>query len=389
MKKPIQRLSIKNLGALLSIVLVSLLTFSCDEDDDGGAFPGNRDLKVTTVARDLDTPWEIAFAPDGRMFFTERPGVVRVTQNGQTSAWLKLDSVATEIGESGLTGIAIDPDFANNGYVYVAFTYAQSKSPLVLVNKIVRYKENPQTKVPAFDKTLIDGIPGNYLHNVGPLKFGPDGKLYATVGEIFKPELAQDPNSLNGKILRMNPDGTVPSDNPTAGSYVYSLGHRNPQGLAFQPETGRIYATEHGPSEEQGCCQDEINLIEAGKNYGWPLITGSKTQAGLEAPIYYSGDTATWAPAGATFVTNGAWKGSMVFTGLRGQALYRAILDPNDPKKVTEVKRYFYQEYGRLRDVTEGPDGKLYLSVSNQDGRGKPDDDDDRILAIEVAADAE
>src|SRR5690606_953797 len=230
--------------------------------------------------------------------------------------------------ESGLLGLALDPDFNENGYVYIGFTYAASKGPLKLVNKLVRYRENPTTKKPEFNKVLMDGIEGNYIHNSGPLEFGPDGMLYWAVGERYIPDLAQDMSVLNGKILRLTADGEVPNDNPFPGSYIYSLGHRNPQGLAFHPETGELWATEHGPSEEQGCCRDEINHIKPGANYGWPLIRGSEEAAGLETPVYHSGDTTTWAPAGGYFVTEGEWEGSLIFTGLRGQALYRAVFDP-------------------------------------------------------------
>jgi glucose/arabinose dehydrogenase len=180
----------------------------------------------------------------------------------------------------------------------------------------------------------------------------------------------------------MNDDGTIPSDNPFPDSYIYSLGHRNPQGLAFNPQTGALWSTEHGPSEEQGCCNDEINLIKAGANYGWPLIRGSQTQAGLETPIQHSGDTATWAPTGGIFVTQGDWAGSFVFTGLRGQALYRAVFDAGDPAKIQTVERYLHKKYGRLRNVVERSDGKLLIAVSNQDGRGDPSSDDDRIIAL-------
>jgi glucose/arabinose dehydrogenase len=363
---------------LISFITIAMALSACeewfdeDEDDD--------DDFVRIFADHLDTPWEMVFAPDGRMFVTQRPGIISVIENGNTNTWLRLDSVVEEVGESGLFGIELDPDFSQNKYVYFAYTYSQSKSPLVLVNKIVRYKDNGGT--PAFDKVLVDGIPGNYLHNVGPLEFGPDGMLYCTVGEIFKPELAQDNASLNGKILRMTRDGAIPADNPFPDSYVYSLGHRNPQGLTFQPETNSLWSTEHGPSEEQGCCMDEINMIVAGKNYGWPLIRGSEQQAGLETPVYHSGDTTTWAPTGGFFVTKGEWQGSMLFTGLRGKALYRAIFNADDPSEIDTVERYLYNIFGRLRNVAEGPDGRIYIAVSNQDGRGDPLTIDDRIIIL-------
>jgi glucose/arabinose dehydrogenase len=364
--------------SIILLVMVSSV-IACDDwfgDDDNDV-----DFRGEVYADHLDTPWELVFAPDGRLFFTQRPGTVGVVDNGQTKKWLGLDSVAVEIGESGLLGITLHPQFSENGYIYIGYTYAASKSPLKLVNKLVRYKENDSNR-PVFDKVMLDGIDGNYVHNSGALEFGPDGKLYWTMGEHYAPDLAQDMTSLNGKILRMNDDGSVPADNPFPGSYIYSLGHRNPQGLAFNPATGDLWSTEHGPSDEQGCCMDEINIIKPGKNYGWPIIRGDEVQAGLETPVYHSGDTTTWAPTGGIFLTQGEWKGSLIFTGLRGQALYRAVLDDSDPTKIDTVERYLYQEFGRLRNVAEGPDGKIYVAVSNQDGRGDPLTSDDRILAL-------
>lgn len=368
-------------GWMFLVVSMCMSLVACedwfDDDDDWDTIVGD------VYADHLDTPWELAFAPDGRLFFTQRPGKVSVIEkNGHPKVWLDLDSAAEEVGESGLLGITLHPQFNQNGYVYLSYTYAESKAPLKLVNKLVRYKENAATKTPVFDKVLLDGVEGNYLHNIGPLEFGPDGKLYAAIGDRFAPDVAQDLLDLSGKILRMNDDGTIPNDNPIAGSYVYSLGHRNPQGLAFHPETNELWSTEHGPSEEQGCCRDEINLIKPLKNYGWPVIRGDEQQAGLETPVYHSGDTTTWAPTGGAFVTQGEWEGSFLFTGLRGQALYRAIFDPGDPSKIQNVERFLYQKFGRLRNVIEGPDGKIYISVSNQDGRGDPLTTDDRIIAL-------
>lgn len=372
-----------------SVLLLCLFaTTACDDDNDdnGNGSISEDGLRLTEVATGLDTPWQLAIAPDGRIFFTERPGRVRVIENDRLleAPWLQLDSVVEEVGESGLTGIALDPQFEENGYVYLAYTYAESISPLVLVNKLVRYREDPQSSVPVFDKTLLDNVPGNYLHNMGTLLFGPDGKLYVAVGETFKPELAQDLSGLNGKILRLNSDGTVPSDNPFADSYVYSYGHRNPQGLAFHPETGELYSTEHGPSEQQGCCRDEINLIEAGENYGWPIVTGNETEAGLTPPLYTSGNTVTWAPAGATFLTQGEWKNSLLFGGLRGESLYRAVLNADDPPEVAEVQQYFHATVGRIRYVAESPDGDIYIATSNFDGRGVPRPGDDKIMRLVI-----
>lgn len=369
---------------LTGIILTLCFTLSACEDwlDNDDDDDDNPSLDYETFADRLDTPWELVFAPDGRLFFTQRPGSVAVVENGKVKAWLGLDSVVAEVGESGLLGITLDPQFASNRYVYIGYTYAASKSPLKLINKLVRYREDPATKTPVFSKVLMDGIEGNYVHNSGPLEFGPDGMLYWAVGERYSPELAQDLSNLNGKILRMTSDGAIPNDNPISGSYIYSYGHRNPQGLAFHPQTKELWSTEHGPSEEQGCCRDEINHIMPGRNYGWPIITGSQVQAGLETPVYHSGDTTTWAPAGGIFITQGEWQGSFVFTGLRGQALYRAIFDPADNNRIQRVDRYLHQTLGRLRNVTQGPDGRLYIAVTNQDGRGDPITTDDRIIIM-------
>lgn len=369
----------KGVGPTCVLIVIGSLSacddwFNDDDDDD------DRDRIGRNWVEKIDTPWEMTFAPDGSMFVTQRPGSIAIIDNGNLKVWLKLDSVVVEAGESGLFGIAVDPSYEQNGYVYFGYTYAEQKSPLKLVNKIVRYRNDSGS--PVFDKVLLDGIPGNHLHNIGAFEFGPDGMLYVTSGEIFQPQLAQDPASLNGKILRMTRDGEVPADNPFPGSYAYSLGHRNPQGIAFHPETNALWSTEHGPSEEQGCCMDEVNRIEAGGNYGWPIIRGSEEQDGLIPPATYSGDTITWAPTGGFFVTQGEWAGSMLFTGLRGQALYRVVFNSTDPNKIDAVERYLYRKLGRLRNVVEGPDGRIYIAVSNQDGRGDPLGIDDRIVVF-------
>ncbi|MFN8471144.1 MAG: PQQ-dependent sugar dehydrogenase [Anaerolineae bacterium] len=344
--------------------------------------PAQANISIETVATGLDTPWAIAFAPDGRMFVTERPGRIRIVKDGQLlpDPWITLDVL--ESGESGLLGIALDPQFAQNGYVYVAYTVARFQ------NRLVRLREDPATGKGVIDKVLIDSALAASNHDGGRVKFGPDGKLYWTMGDAQNGANAQNPSSLNGKILRLNPDGSIPADNPFPNSYVYSMGHRNPQGLAWQPGTGRLYETEHGPSGGQGAeaggGRDEVNLIEAGANYGWPLITGDQTREGLVTPLINSGTQETWAPSGATFVSQGRWAGSLLFAGLRGQTLYRATLDPNDPRKVTGLERLLSGQYGRLRDVVEGPDGAIYVTTSNRDGRGSPAAQDDRVLRLTV-----
>ena len=338
------------------------------------------DLKIEVLIRGLDTPWAIDFVPDGRIFITERPGRIRIFGGGRLlpEPWMTLEVAA--VSEAGLMGLALDPQFAQNRFVYVAYTYRAPNGRLQ--NRLVRLREEQKSGKGGPDKVLIDNVAGANNHDGGRVKFGPDGKIYWTTGDTQTTRFAQDLRSLNGKILRINADGSIPADNPFANSYVYSYGHRNPQGLSWQPKTERLYSTEHGPSGFQGCCRDELNYIEPGKNYGWPEIRGDETREGMVPPIINAGTSETWAPAGATFVSRGPWAGSLLFTGLRGQTLYRVVLDPNDPRKVDKFERLLYRQFGRLRDIVEGPDGNLYLLTSNRDGRGSPKDDDDRVIRL-------
>jgi glucose/arabinose dehydrogenase len=339
-------------------------------------------LSVEVVVKNLDIPWALAFAPDGRFFITERPGRVRIVKNSRLlpDPWMTFAVYAHPGDEAGLLGLALDPQFAQNHYVYVVYTYTSNGK---LFNRLVRLRDDPLTDKGVQDKVLLDGVLGGNDHDGGRIAFGPDGKLYWAVGETFQRQLAQALSSLNGKILRLNADGTVPTDNPFPGSPIYVYGVRNPEGLAWQPATGRLYETENGPSGEKGFGQDEINYIEPGKNYGWPVISGAETHTGMESPIVQSGNQ-TWAPSGATFVTGGPWNGSFLFTGLRGGSLYRLILDPDDPRKVLSFETLLAGQLGRLRDVVQGPDGALYILTSNRDGRGQPLADDDRLLRLVV-----
>lgn len=335
--------------------------------------------RVEVVATGLEVPWALAFAPDGRIFLTERPGRIRVIEGGQ----LRPEPVATlpvaAIGEGGLMGLALDPNFTQNGYLYVMYTY---RAGTALRNRISRLTLRGQTA--GEEVVLIEDIPGAGIHNGGRLAFGPDGKLYATTGDATQRDRAQRLDSLAGKILRLNPDGSVPADNPFPGSYVYSYGHRNPQGLAWHPTTGQLYSTEHGPSGEMGlCCQDELNLIQPGANYGWPVVTDAPGDPRFVDPILHSGD-ATWAPAGMDFVTGerlAPWRGHLFFGALRGQHLHHVVLGP-DGRTVVFHEELFRGEFGRIREVKMGPDGALYFTTSNRDGRGQPRPGDDRILRI-------
>ncbi|MFQ5871890.1 MAG: PQQ-dependent sugar dehydrogenase, partial [Candidatus Geothermarchaeales archaeon] len=270
----------------------------------------------------------------------------------------------------------LHPDFSENGYVYLYYTYRDGDD---LWNRVERYREDGSRLI--MDRVILDGIPGASIHNGGRLKFGPDGKLYITSGDASQPDLAQDLDSLAGKILRLNPDGSISDDNPFPGSPVYSYGHRNPQGLDWQPGTGLLFEAEHGPIGH-----DEVNLIQPGKNYGWPLAVGQTGDPRFVEPLFETGDD-TLAPSGISFYHGGLlpWRGVLFMAGLRGSRLHMLFLSGDGSPAVDSDEALFQGVYGRLRDVLQGPDGFLYFSTSNRDGRGTPAASDDRILRITPA----
>ncbi|MDR5683666.1 MAG: PQQ-dependent sugar dehydrogenase [Armatimonadota bacterium] len=329
--------------------------------------------QVTTYLRGLEVPWAIAFAPDGRAFVSERPGRVRVVRDGRLDSSPVATLPVAHVGEGGLLGLAVHPEFPRQPFVYVYYTYDQNG----LRNRIERLREQDGRLVR--DRVILDNIPGARIHDGGRILFGPDGMLYVGTGDAAQRALAQDRQSLAGKILRLTPDGGIPPDNPFPGSAVYSLGHRNVQGLAWHPQTRRLYATEHGPSGELGRAHDEVNLIRPGANYGWPEVVCGTPRAGFVDALACSGEE-TWAPAGASFVTQGAWRGRLLVANLRGAHL-RVFVLSEDGTRVVRQERML-EGFGRLRDVVEGPDGALYVLTSNRDGRGRPADDDDRILRV-------
>jgi glucose/arabinose dehydrogenase len=325
----------------------------------------------------------VTFAPDGRLLLTERPGRVRLVVNGQLRTRPALTLPVAAVGEGGLLGLALHPDFSRTGWVYLYYTYQTDQ----LWNRVVRYRLADDQLVEP--QVILDRIPGASIHDGGRIAFGPDGKLYVTTGDARDPEAAQDLASLAGKILRLEPDGSLPPDNPFPGSPVWTYGHRNPQGLAWTND-GRLYATEHGPTGDLGlAAHDEVNLIEPGKNYGWPFVVADLVRRPLPdavPPVAQSGQT-TWAPSGATFVRAGSipqWQGNLLFAGLRSQALWRLVLTP-DGRSAVQLEALYQGEFGRLRTVVEGPDGAIYLLTSNRDGRGNPRAGDDRLVRIAPA----
>lgn len=318
---------------------------------------------IEVVVENLKVPWEIAWLPDGQMLVTERSG--RLLKIGDDRFIIPVEGVA-QVGEGGLMGMALHPKFKENQWIYL---YLTARAGEGLINRVERYRlEGDELKD---RQVILDKIPGARFHDGGRLAFGPDGFLYITVGDARSKDEAQDISSLNGTILRVRDDGSLPTDNPF-GTAVYSYGHRNSQGLAWD-DKGRLWATEHGRSGFKSGL-DELNLIEAGKNYGWPVIEGDKTEKGMELPVVHSGADITWAPAGAAW-----YDGSIFFVGLRGESLYEAKLSGSF---VVEVVPHFFGQFGRLRVVNVGPDGWIYIATSNTDGRGEARAGDDKIIRI-------
>lgn len=322
--------------------------------------------QLSTVAKNLEVPWAIAFLPNGNMLVTERKG--RIRQVDASGELLDKPPAVIEqvkqIGEGGLHGITLHPDFETNHFIYLYYTYGQVDDQTL--NRVSRFTFENSTL--SSEKVIVDGIPGAPLHDGGRIKFGPDKFLYITTGDALDPSLAQNKLTLAGKILRVTDDGKSAPGNPF-NTPIYSYGHRNPQGIAWDSEN-RLWETEHGQS-----ATDELNLIQAGANYGWPTIRGDETKENLKSPIKHSGSE-TWAPAGLAYLN-----GSLYFGGLRGQALFEAKIEGNS----VTLKEHLKGQLGRIREVIVGPDNMLYISTSNRDGRGVPTSDDDRIIRVNPA----
>lgn len=316
------------------------------------------DIEITV--ENLEVPWDMAFLPNGSFLVTERPGRVQLVSENSVIQIANISEVKRN-GESGLHGVTIDPEFDSNKFVYLYYTYSSNGQNTL--NKVVRYRFENNSLIE--DRVIIDEIPGAIFHDGGRIRFGPDNYLYVTTGDAREPSLAQDRNSLAGKILRLTRNGEVPPDNPFE-SPVYSYGHRNPQGIVWD-DSGQLWATEHGES-----AHDEVNRIRAGGNYGWPEIEGSETRNGMITPVLESGSD-TWAPAGMDFLN-----GKLYFVGLRGAALYS--FEPGNPSETFE--KMYEGEYGRLRNAVFYENG-LYVSTSNRDGRGVPQGADDKIIRLD------
>jgi glucose/arabinose dehydrogenase len=344
---------------------------------------GIASVKAETVASGLVVPWAIAFLPNGEMLVTERPGRIRLVRGRKVLPPVATVPVLAK-EEGGLLGLTLHPDFKQNRLFYIYFTAGTEDKPF---NRIERWQLSSDYRSAAREKVIVDRIPAAEYHNGGRLQFGPDGMLYASTGDARNPALSQDVSSLAGKILRLTPDGAVPPDNPFPGEPAYLTGIRNVQGYAFRGN-GTLLVADHGPSGELGRTgHDEVSVASAGDNLGWPVIYGCRQKPELVTPVL------TWReavpPGGAAIYTGDAipeWKGSLLIGTLGSEHLHRVAFDWRDPIKVSAHEVYFRGEppagFGRLRDVVMGPDGHLYVTTSNCDGRGECSADKDKILRI-------
>ena len=376
------------LGRTVWVVLLALLCAACDgtgEDQGDGNDIGSIDtgggkktedaggssgtsverVGVSTLATNLEVPWSFAFLPGGNALVTERDSgrLLRVNPSGEARVVQTLPEGGS--GEGGLLGVAVSPNYEEDRYVYAYYTTERD-------NRVVRFRigEEPEP--------VLTGIPVNSYHDGGRIKFGPDGMLYISTGDAGDTENSQDRGSLGGKILRIEPDGSIPKDNPFAGNPVYSYGHRNVEGLAWDAE-GQLYASEFGQNT-----WDEVNRIEAGENYGWPEVEGKGGEdRGYVDPITVW-PTSEASPSGAEIMVDGAipqWEGDLFVAALRGERLWH--LELNDKGHVTDREKLLDGEVGRVRDVAQAPDGSLWVSTSNYDSYGSPvSEQDDRILRL-------
>ncbi|MFS0766620.1 PQQ-dependent sugar dehydrogenase [Peribacillus phoenicis] len=353
---------------LLFFLMAALILTGCNMNDDDSKTEPNPDKEVTgTLGEDPDVlvtnlhaPWSIQKNGD-TMYVSERTGTIVEWDNGKmTRQKVNLKKTLSSKAEAGLLGFLLAPDFSNSGQAFAYYTYEEGGNS---INRIVILEKNDDEWQEM--ETLIDGIPSGDFHHGGRIKIGQDDKLYATTGDARRAEIAQDTDSLGGKILRMNLDGTIPNDNPFANSYVYSYGHRNPQGLAWD-DAGQLYESEHGDS-----AHDELNKIDPGKNYGWPEKQGDEQKADMVKPLIHSGEN-TWAPSGMAY-----FDGKLYFAALRGEALKSYDVKSG---KLTNI----ITGSGRIRDVFVDEEF-LYFISNNTDGRGNPDEKDDKLYRLPLS----
>jgi len=353
---------------------------ACTFVKDGFGPQGKVKVGIEEVASGLEVPWGIAFLSRGDILVTERPGRVRLVQNGKLQNTVVASVKVAKSGEGGLLGIAVHPDFAQNRFFYLYYTADKNGSR---VNRVERWRLSSDRRKASPDRIIIDDIPAAVYHDGGRLRFGPDGMLYIGTGDGRKPNSSQDINSLAGKILRLTPDGQVPQDNPFPNNPVFVTGIRNTQGFDWLNKS-TLWVTDHGPSGELGRTgHDKVSIAKVGDNLGWPVIYGCESRKGMVTP------SLSWEqavpPGGAAIYTGNTipeWKGNLIVGTLGSRHLHRIVFDLANPRRVRLHEVYFQNQLGRLREVVMGPDGQLYVTTSNCDGRGECPPQKDKILRI-------
>lgn len=346
------------------LTLPALVSLQCGKSAGNQEPPGAVELRDTVIATNLQHVWELVWGPDDHIWMTERGGrISRLNpETGNVTTLLNITEVVSN-GEGGLLGMTLHPDFANNPYVYVVYNYGTTYR-----EKLVRYTYNNNSLTSPLP--LLENIPAAGIHNGSRVRFGPDGKIYMTTGDAANQSLPQNINSVSGKVLRLNPDGSIPPDNPVAGNPYWTFGHRNAQGLVFVGN--KLFASEHGPNND-----DEINIIEKGRNYGWPDVEGFCntqneqnfcTANNVKEPIMAW--TPTVAACGLEYYNNDQipqWKNSLLMVALKNSRLYQMKLNAAQTE-IIQTNEYYRNDYGRLRAICVSPTGDVYLGTSNGTG---------------------